>query len=346
VARVTDRDSALLDAALPDANMMRDASREAGSLPDSKVPSDAPACASVSVPFRTLPTKADVLFGVDGSFSMEDEIAEVRNRLSDFALQVYAAGTDLRVIVVARAASDPFGVCIDAPFGSGDCAGDDSKAPAYLHIVSDVSGLVLNALVDDEDVYAAYKPLLRDDADVHLVAITDGSGTRTASRWDELIRERDPHFRSYRFHAVVPSDNSCGSPGTLYPELVALSGGVISDLCVGDFEPVFSAIAQGVVDTSARCEWSLPTPPPGLQFQVGRVNVDVSDEQGGTRRVGYVPTRQECARTADNEGWYFDDSKAPTRMQACPATCAALSALDAGSVQIELGCETVPAVLI
>ncbi len=334
VARTTERDAGLQDASLFD-----------GALTDSKVPGDAGACQSVSVPFRSLPTKADVLFGVDGSFSMEDEITEVRQRLSDFALQVYAAGTDLRVIVVARAASDSFGVCIDAPFGSGDCAGDDSKRPAYLHIVNSVSSLVLNALVDD-DVYAAYKPLLRDDADAHLVAVTDGSGTRSAPRWDELIRERDPHFMSYRFHAIVPSDNTCGSPGTLYPELAALSGGVIADLCSGDFEPVFAAIAQGVVDTSARCEWSLPSPPPGFQFQVGRVNVDVSDDKGGTRRVGYVPSRQECARTADNEGWYFDDPRAPERMQACPATCAALSALDAGSVQIELGCETVPAELI
>lgn len=336
VARKLVRDAAVVDAGA-------DAATDSGP-PDAQI--DANACAFVDVPFRSLPRKVDVLFGVDGSLSMQDEIAEVRARLSDFALQIYAAGTDLRVIVVARAANDPLGICIAAPFGSGDCTVDDSKPPAYLHVVSDVSSLVLNALVDDPAVYAAYAPFLRTDADAHFVAITDGNGTRTAARWDELIRERDPRFASYRFHAIVPTDDSCGLTGTLYPELSALRGGVVSNLCTGDFQPVLAAVAQGVVDTSARCEWDLPDPPAGFSFEVDRVNVIINDGVGGTRRLGYVRSREDCARAPDEQGWYFDDPTAPTRMQACAASCESFSALDAGSVKIELGCETEAAPLI
>lgn len=333
-----------LNDALADGGL--DAQVEAGPEPRDAANPDAPACASVEVPFRTLEPKADVIFGVDGSISMEDELVQVRARLSDFALQVYAAGTDLRVIVIAREASDPLGICIEAPFGSGDCAGDDSRPPAYVHVVSEKSGssLVVNAIIEDDDAYAAYAPYLRDDADVHIVAISDTDSSRTAERWNELIPARDPHFEGYRFHAVVPLDTSCGSVGDRYADLANLSGGVISNLCTGDFQPVFSAIAKGVVDTSARCEWDLPTPPAGLQFEVGRVNVDVVDARG-RRRLGYVPSREDCSRTQDKQGWYFDDPGAPTRMQACASTCAALSALAAGKVEIELGCETQPAPL-
>jgi hypothetical protein len=320
-----------------------DAAPDAQAVGDTK---DAGVCASVSVPIRSVSRKVDLLLGVDGSISMKDEIERVSMRVSDFALRLYAEGTDLRLIVIARAASDARGICIPAPLGSGDCTADDSNPPAYLHVPAQVSGLVLSAMIDDDDLYAAYAPMLRVDSDKHVVVITDASGTRSAERWNELILARDPRFSGYRFHAVVPSDASCGSVGELYPALAALRGGVVSDLCTGDFAPVFEAVASRVVSTSARCEWPLPEPPAGQKVEIGRLNVDVRDERGATRRVGYVPSREACARTDDGEGWYFDDPSAPSMMQACPVTCEALEALSFGEVAIELGCETQQAVLI
>jgi hypothetical protein len=68
------------------------------------------------------------------------------------------------------------------------------------------------------------------------------------------------------------------------------------------------------------------------------VNVEF-DDAGTTKTLFYVGTPDRCPAEG---GWYYDDTsaKAPTKIMVCPSTCNAFQSLDAGSVQVKLGCRT------
>ena len=71
-----------------------------------------------------------------------------------------------------------------------------------------------------------------------------------------------------------------------------------------------------------------------------RLNVETVETGGAARTLVKVPEADACSR-ADQKGWYYDDPKAPTRIQLCPDTCTKLSAAKATTVRIVEGCETV-----
>lgn len=90
------------------------------------------------------------------------------------------------------------------------------------------------------------------------------------------------------------------------------------------------------------CEFQIPEAPPGETLEYGQVNVLFTD--GATTTPLYFVGSSEAA-CAGSAGWYYDSDpalKAPTRIVACPSSCAAISASEAGSVQIQLGCATIP----
>jgi hypothetical protein len=53
-----------------------------------------------------------------------------------------------------------------------------------------------------------------------------------------------------------------------------------------------------------------------------------------------VISADACA--GDDQGWYYDDAEAPTRIFACPQTCTALQEAEEASLDIEVGCAQPP----
>ena len=90
------------------------------------------------------------------------------------------------------------------------------------------------------------------------------------------------------------------------------------------------------------CEFQIPEAPPGDTLDYGQVNVLFTD--GATTTPLFFVGSSEAA-CAGSGGWYYDADpalRAPTRIVACPSSCAAISASQAASVQIQLGCATIP----
>lgn len=52
--------------------------------------------------------------------------------------------------------------------------------------------------------------------------------------------------------------------GQVYIDLVQQTGGVVGDLCIQDFGPVFQDMATGVVQSAQlSCDYAIPAPPQG-----------------------------------------------------------------------------------
>jgi hypothetical protein len=94
-----------------------------------------------------------------------------------------------------------------------------------------------------------------------------------------------------------------------------------------------------VEEMPVECEWTIPAPPPGQLFDRARVNVQLSAPTlSSAIPFGQVPSASACAA----RGWHYDDPNAPTRLIACPETCAVLRATPQARVDVLLGCATAP----
>jgi hypothetical protein len=83
------------------------------------------------------------------------------------------------------------------------------------------------------------------------------------------------------------------------------------------------------------CEWTLPEPPAGQQFDRDKVNVQIS-ATGMDRALGRVGDPDACAAG----GWHYDDPAFPSRIIVCPETCDALRATPNARIDVLLGCAT------
>jgi len=94
---------------------------------------------------------------------------------------------------------------------------------------------------------------------------------------------------------------------------------------------------QKTVSSTLPCEWSIPDPTDGREFDKGLVNVTFTTG-GVTTDLYGVPTEAECA--AAGGGWHYDDNDAPTRLLACPSTCTEIQAATDANVSVLFGCVT------
>jgi hypothetical protein len=123
------------------------------------------------------------------------------------------------------------------------------------------------------------------------------------------------------------------------------TGGVFGDLCLQNFDPVFNDMATAVVSGSTiSCEYTIPAVPPGGgMFDPARVNVSYTPSGGMPSTIGYV-AGGAAACGQQTGGWYYDNPASPTKIILCPSTCSAVQADATGKVDVQFGCETVPAV--
>ena len=92
------------------------------------------------------------------------------------------------------------------------------------------------------------------------------------------------------------------------------------------------------VETPLPCEWAIPATPEGQTFDREKVNVQLRAPSTGDTVLGKVEQEAQCARN----GWYYDDPATPTRIIACPETCELITTTAEATVDILLGCRTVP----
>jgi len=177
------------------------------------------ACASQSI--RAEPGKrrpVDVIFVIDNSGSMTEEIAAVRHNIDrDFASIIEESGVDYRVIMLSLFGDGGTGVCIDPPLGGADCAKglESTNGSRYFHYNQEIGSYdalcqILDTLDRGQSPTRAprgFQEWLRPEAAKAFVAITDDSARCTYT--DDQIQlvvgadGADPFEDALAFHAAL-----------------------------------------------------------------------------------------------------------------------------------------------
>lgn len=293
---------------------------------------------------------ADIIFAIDTSSSMTEEIRFTQTYMNEFSQLIIDSGIDVRVIMIAGPRTGGVGapggggqgqsVCIDAPLGSGTCP-TDTNMPKYVHIDQYVDSH--NALDVILDTYPMYKQYLRANASKSFVVISDDNATMMAPAFSQAVTALDANmFKTWTFNGVycfTRCGNLAAAVGSVFQELVTQTKGVGGDLCEQDFQPVFKRLAEQIVQNAGSkiaCEWNFPRAPEGKSFSTELVQVQRS---GGSSmaKLTRVKSSNECMPG----GWYYDDVVNPKKIIACPQTCTDLQNDRGGKIDITFGCEEV-----
>lgn len=300
-------------------------------------------CAEFEAEAQSTVQPADIILAVDQSGSMNQETDWVEQQLNTFAAQITSANIDVHVVVIA-AKSGGNSLCVPAPLGSGQCP-DDDNPPALVHVDQEVDSH--DALEVILATYPAWQGALRAGASKHFVVISDDDAQDVlATDFTVGVNALDPQmFGEWMFHAIVADDGNCdpaADEGVEYKKLVTQTGGVLGDLCLQDFQPVWDQLSTQLVDGSTlACQWAIPAPPEGQTFDPAEVNVDLSTNGGSPSPLGYVEGVDACAGVTG--GWHYDDAASPSEIRLCPDTCDLVQSSDDASVKIKFGCATVNA---
>jgi hypothetical protein len=313
---------------------------------------------------------ADIIVAVDNSGSMDEEAAEVQASMNDFAAIITGSNIDAHIVMISADSTHDAGVCVPAPLGSGSCP-DDENLPVYRHLPQVVQSTDSLQLI--LSTYDQWKDSLRPGASRTIAVISDDNSALDAAGFTQQLLALDASFQGFKFDAIVAPyelgpficmncpapcdgcDPCCGpntapfpacidlpaEEGTVYKLLVAQTGGVLGDLCVQDFQPVFHDMATAVVgNAQIACVYDIPDPGDGQEIATDLVNVEFQPSAGAPEDlIYYVPGgKGDCGA---NGGWYYDDPSDPRQIIFCDSTCATVQASTDGKVTVTYGCETV-----
>jgi hypothetical protein len=189
-----------------------------------------------------------------------------------------------------------------------------------------------------------YKSQLRPNSLKIFTVVTDDNSAIPAQAFIDGVVQLDPtiikpnQWRMYGIFCFFDCP-SAAEPGTVYNELVNLTGGISSDLCLQNFDPVFNQLAQGIIGSAKLdCGWVIPDPPPGETFNKNKVNVIFTPGGGTGTPVGKVGSAAECGPSG---GWYYDDESNPSSVHVCPSTCQVIQSDPNGKIDVQFGCDTI-----
>lgn len=202
-----------------------------GSDDTGEMPVEFDECASVSEGAENTREPADILFVIDNSRSLFDEIEMVRANMNAFSQRIMNSGIDPHIVMVSCLPGDcgnrggvSYGICIDPPLGAeGGCEyvndepdtddpmeplTDDSNLPRYKHLstrVPSMKGLewLITTYEDNNGLTElGWHDMLRQNAAKHVVVVSDDGDETTATQFDEVFRSLSPYLENYQFHGI------------------------------------------------------------------------------------------------------------------------------------------------
>lgn len=336
--------------------------------------SEGGACATTTA--AAIKPPVDIIFAIDQSGSMSDDIANVKANINKLSSELNKTGLDYRVVMIAGyntssvnntgaaySTSSTYQVCVPAPLGGATCGAGTSKFRASnVHIESYDS---LKSIVLSYDMTTSttkWKDFLRTTATKVIIPITDDNSNYSGTSWmyglsatdfdTQLLAKSGAPFgtkskRNYVVYPIVgapayPSESpKCGSnavnTGSEYIALAKLTKGKWFPICLTDFGPVFTEMAKSIA-TRVACELGIPEPPSGEKIDYNKVNVTyASSTGGGTSETIAYDDKTACDSGAN--GWQYNADK--TKILLCGDACKKVQADLTAKVTVEFGCGTV-----
>ncbi len=337
--------------------LAEDAGQEAdqGTPEDVRLSDADEACVAFNVLAESALKPVDILWIIDASPSMGEEIALIEQNIDRFAERIGASTLDYRVVIIGSdqaycgEAQCFLPICAPPPL-SAEAVCPDLDSERYLHVRQGVHSR------DGLDVAIAtanqWLGFLRTGAQAHFIMVTDDNSGFGADADDFaafMARQGEP-LASARFHSIVDlvgyqpgcgvfddEECSCGEErGQTYIDLSERTGGLVESVCQENWDAIFLALEERVREgTELPCTFRIPNPGGGRQVNPEEVNVVFfSSDRSERTLIPQIDSAEDCPRTA---GWYYDNPVRPTLIHLCPEICA----MEADIVEVELGCRTV-----
>jgi hypothetical protein len=234
----------------------------------------------------------DVIWAIDTSPSMIDEIGTVQQELTAFAVHLLATDLDFHLVVIGNrgrgdSSCDEFwgsclGICIDEPVAGPDCGDSDRLRHVDVNVDSQ------DALVRILNTYRRWSDFLRDGSLRTIFVVTDDESRLGWADFHAELLER-PGFDDYVFNAFCGlSSRDCPSVaavGRQYVRLAAQTGGTAEPICTSDWAADLRAMGNGILGSVGRA------------FSLSAVPYDPTDIQ--------VTVEIEGERVTSND-WAYD----------------------------------------
>lgn len=311
-------------------------------------------CAATSA--ETAKAKVDAIFVIDSSGSMNAEMNQVKQNVNAFASKILGVGLDIHVIFIVPRATSPGQtgnvICVPEPLAGPGCA---DKPPTFFHVNQGVGSTNSFSLIlstyDSKKPELAWKDHLRMEATKVFVEVTDDRSAIAYTEFDKQLLAKAPagmfgseEDRKYIFHSIiskpfadaVPSENICkGAAGKSldYQHLSKLTGGLIDEVCKTDYSGVLDNVAKDVV-AKLGCELTYPT---AESADPTRLVVQFTEPSKAPRALTQVTDAAKCAGVED--GWYYDDNAAPTKIILCPGMCTTANDATGSKIEALVGCK-------
>lgn len=327
---------------VPDVSFVYDAN-----VGDGSVSADS-ACAADKVAGKKRPV--DIIWAVDTSGSMSEEIAQIKANINaQFASILAASGLDYQVIMIADRGLGTYQVCAAPPLGGPNCGDNPPLYRSIDQTVASTNSLsLLLSTYDSTNAALNWAKYLRQSAVKIFIEVTDDNSSLAGTSFDAQLLAKAPAgmfgtaaARNYVFHSIIGV--TAGNPNTKCPSAVNigaqyqvlsnLTGGLMLPVCASDYSPIFQQIANGIVGSLA-CEFAMPTASGGAAIDPQNVAMQFTPQGGSPVDIPKVTDAAACA----GDGWYYDDNQNPTKLLLCPATCTTVQAAQGGKVDILVGC--------
>lgn len=344
--------------------------------PDTDLPegfTEGGACASTTA--AAIKPPVDIIFAIDQSGSMSDDITNVKNNINKLSTELNKTGLDYRVIMIAGyntssvnnagtaySTSATYQVCVPAPLGGATCGASATRfRHSNVHIESydSLKSILLSYEMTGTDT--KWKDFLRPAAAKVIIPITDDNSNYSGTTWSygvsatdfdtQILAKTGAPFgtkakRNYVVYPIIgapahPAETpKCGTnavnTGDEYIALAKLTKGKWFPICLTDFGPVFTEMAKSIA-TRVACELGIPTPPSGEKIDYSKVNVTYSSSTGGTSETVSFDDKLPCDSGAN--GWQYNADK--TKILLCGDACKKVQADLTAKVTVEFGCATV-----
>jgi hypothetical protein len=181
--------------------------------------------------------------------------------------------------------------------------------------------------------YAASVASQKPNDKIAVVLVTDGEPDACASTITNVSSEAAAHAPRIPTY-VIGLGSSLSNLNA-----IAVAGGTQQAILVSTNNPAQTSVdlqkaLEKIRGVAAACSFQLPKPPDGKALDVNAVNV-VFTPPGGAPQT--VPYDTACS---GGTGWHYDNSAAPTEIELCASSCAAVKANADGKVNIAFGCAT------
>lgn len=132
-------------------------------------------------------------------------------------------------------------------------------------------------------------------------------------------------------------------PSLLNLNQIAASGGTGKAFLVesGGAADLIKALDE-IRKSTLTCDYSIPSIEGG-KLDYDKVNVETRVGSNGTPQT--IPPVKDAMACGPQGGWYYDNATAPTRITLCPATCGPLTMTSGSSMNVLIGCKTVPPII-